>query len=132
MANPTSAHPAGSPIPPPIPAPEPARHMAGSVAQQTREAASTVSHKAEGAAATVGEGMTSMAQTLREQAPRTGMLGSAASNVADTLERGGRYLQEEGLGGMGEELTNLIRRNPLPALLIGFGVGYLIARATRS
>jgi len=102
------------------------------VAQQAREAACAVGHKAEGAAATVGEGMTSAAQTLRAQAPQAGMLGSAAANVADTLERGGRYLQEEGLRGIGDELTNLIRRNPLPALLIGFGVGYLIARATWS
>jgi hypothetical protein len=31
---------------------------------------------------------------------------------------------------MGEDLTNLIRRNPLPAVLVGIGIGYLLARAT--
>jgi len=29
-------------------------------------------------------------------------------------------------------MTNLIRRHPLPAILIGIGVGYLLARITRS
>ena len=60
------------------------------------------------------------------------MLGSAASAVADTLESSGRYLEESGLSGIGEDLTSMIRRNPVPALLVGIGLGFLIARATRS
>jgi hypothetical protein len=72
-----------------------------------------------------------MAGTVREHAP-SGVMGTAASRVADTLESGGRYLREEGLRGMGEDLTELVRRNPIPALLIGIGVGFLLARVTRS
>jgi hypothetical protein len=52
--------------------------------------------------------------------------------MADTLERGGRYLEEEGLRGIGQDLTNVIRRNPIPALLLGIGIGFLIARSLRS
>jgi hypothetical protein len=74
--------------------------------------------------------MQSLAGTLREKMPHEGMMGTAGSAVADTLERGGRYLQEEGLSGMAEDLTALIRRNPIPAMLIAFGVGFLIARST--
>jgi hypothetical protein len=59
-------------------------------------------------------------------------MGTASSAVADTLDRGGRYLQEEGLQGLGEDLTTLIRRNPIPAVLVGIAVGYLIARSVRS
>ena len=59
-------------------------------------------------------------------------MGAAASKVADTLERGGHYLKEEGVPGMAEDLTGLIKRNPIPALLLGIGVGYLIGRALRS
>ena len=33
---------------------------------------------------------------------------------------------------IGDDLTNLIRRNPIPALLLGVGVGFLLARAIRS
>ena len=29
-------------------------------------------------------------------------------------------------------MTNMIRRNPIPAVLIGIGIGFLLARATRS
>jgi hypothetical protein len=30
---------------------------------------------------------------------------------------------------MGQDLTNLVRRNPLPAVLLGIGFGFLLARA---
>jgi hypothetical protein len=76
--------------------------------------------------------MKSLASTIREKGPHEGMLGSASSAVANSLESGGRYLQEEGLGGIGDELTGLIKRNPLPSVLIGIGIGFLIARATSS
>lgn len=32
----------------------------------------------------------------------------------------------------GAEMTDLVRRYPVPALAIGFGLGYLLARATRT
>jgi hypothetical protein len=76
--------------------------------------------------------MKSLAGTIREKAPHGGFVGQASSTVAETLERGGRYLEEQGLSGIGDDLTNLIRRNPIPALLVGIGVGFLLARATRS
>jgi hypothetical protein len=60
------------------------------------------------------------------------MMGTAASRVADTLETGGRYLQEHGLSGIGDDFSNLIRRNPIPAVLVGIGVGFLLARSLRS
>jgi len=60
------------------------------------------------------------------------MLGSAANRVADTLESGGKYLEQEGLSGMAGDLTDLVKKNPIPALLIAVAVGVLIARATRS
>jgi hypothetical protein len=52
--------------------------------------------------------------------------------VASTLEQGGRYIQEEGLSGMTDDLTNLIKKNPIPALLFGIGIGFLLARVTSS
>ena len=49
---------------------------------------------------------------LRESLPHEGMMGTASSALADTLDRSGRYLEEEGLRGMADDLTNLIRRFP--------------------
>jgi hypothetical protein len=74
--------------------------------------------------------MESLAGSIRERTPHSGIIAGAGGAVADTLERGGRYLQEEGLSGIGKDLTELVRRNPIPALLIALGVGFLIARST--
>ncbi len=111
---------------------ESVQELASSATTKASNAASAVGEKVHEGVASVGCGMKSLAGTLREKGPHEGMLGSAASSVASSLESGGRYLQEEGLSGMGQDLTNLIRRNPVPALLLGVGIGYLLARATRS
>ncbi len=108
-----------------------AHDLASSVANRASEFASDVGEKAESATSAVGGSLKSAAETIREHTPDVGFLKSAASGVANTLESGGRYLQEEGLSGMGEDLTNLIRRNPLPALMVGVALGFLLARATR-
>lgn len=49
------------------------------------------------------------------------------STAAHTLEGTGAYLQETSWESMVEDLTGLIRRYPLRSLLIGFGIGYLLA-----
>jgi hypothetical protein len=108
-----------------------ARETASNLADKARDAASAVGQKAENVTHRVGSGLESVAGSIREHAP-SGMVGSAAAHVADSLESGGRYLREEGLSGMGHDLTELIRRNPIPALLVGVGVGFLLARVTRS
>jgi hypothetical protein len=109
-----------------------ASDMASSMTHTAGDAASNIGHRAEEATSAVGGSMRSLAGSLRESLPHEGVMGTASSAVADTLDRGGRYLQEEGLQGIGEDLTNLIRRNPIPALLIGVAVGFLIARSVRS
>jgi hypothetical protein len=60
------------------------------------------------------------------------MFGTAAESVASSLEQGGRYLQQEGFSGVGDDLTNLIKRNPIQSMLVGIGIGFLLARVTRS
>jgi ElaB/YqjD/DUF883 family membrane-anchored ribosome-binding protein len=72
--------------------------------------------------------MSSLAGQLRERAPE-GTLGTAAGAVADRLQSGGRYLQEHDLGDMADDMTSVVRRYPLPALCIGFGVGFLLGMA---
>jgi len=108
-----------------------AKDMASSVADRTRDMASRAGQKAEDMTGRAGDALQSAAGTVRDHAPQSGVLGSAANRVADTLESGGRYLQEEGLSGLAQDATELVKRNPIPALLLGVGVGYLIARALR-
>jgi len=115
---------------------EKVRDAASAGIDRAKDFASSTAHSAgdmaENATGRVGSGMESLAGTIRSNAPHEGMVGSAATMAADTLERGGRYLREEGLSGIADDLTGSIRRNPLQAVLIGVAVGFLLARATRS
>jgi len=106
-----------------------AEDAASYVGHKAEDAASYAGHKAEDASAAVGSGLRSLGKTVRDRGPEGGMSGDASAAVADTLESGGRYLQEEGLKVMTEDVTNLIRRNPIPALLIGVAAGYLAGKA---
>jgi ABC-type transporter Mla subunit MlaD len=110
---------------------EKARDAAQAGWDKTRDAAQGAGHMATHATDSVGSGMESLAGTLRDNAPG-GTLGNAASTVADSLERGGRYIREEGLSGVADDLTGTIRRNPIPSVLVAVAIGFLLARATRS
>ena len=105
--------------------------MASAAAQQAENAAHYVGQKAEDATSAIGSQMRNLGSSIREHAPGGGMFGRTSAAVADKLEGGGRYLQESGLAGIGKDLTALIQRNPIPAVLIGCGVGFVLARATR-
>jgi len=117
-----------------------AQDTASNVAHKAQDAASNLGHKAQDAASTavertddalstVGEKMTHWAGNLREGAPHEGMIGSAASTVANRLEAGGHYLQEHGVEDMTEELGRVIRRYPMQSVLVGLGVGCLLGLA---
>jgi hypothetical protein len=107
-----------------------AKDLAASATKSAGEAATFIGKKADDATSAVGAGMKSLAGTIREKTPDQGMVSAAGSAVANSLEAGGRYLQEQGLSGIGEDMTNIIRRNPVPAVLVAIGIGYLVARAT--
>jgi len=109
-----------------------ARETAHNVADKAKDLTATAGRKADDMAGKVGSGLESAAESIREHTPHTGMLGTAATKVADAVESSGHYLKEEGLSGMANDLTEMVKRNPIPALLLAIGVGVLIARATRS
>jgi hypothetical protein len=111
---------------------EKAKETAATVISKAGEVASSaataVGEKAQQGVAAVGSGMQSLAGSIREHGPQSGVFGTASSKVAETLESGGRYLEEEGLRGMADDFTNLVRHNPIPAVLISLGLGFFIAR----
>jgi ElaB/YqjD/DUF883 family membrane-anchored ribosome-binding protein len=109
-----------------------AKDTAANVTHKAEELAKTAGRKADDATAAVGSSIRSAADTVRAKGPHDGILGSATSATAGALESTGRYLEHEKLSGMAEDMTNLVRRNPIPALLVAAGVGFLIGRALRS
>ena len=81
--------------------------------------------------AAVGERIGSLADVIREKAPHEGAMGTAATAVAEKLDVAGSYLQEKDLNHVLGDVSGIIRRYPVPSLLIGLGIGYLLARTTR-
>ena len=108
-----------------------AQQIAGDVKDKAQEVGTQVADKADAATTTVGEKMTDAAQALRQNAPASGPLAGAADTAADTLQRAGNYLQEQDLSDMRSDLEGLIRRHPIESMLVGLGVGYLLARSMR-
>lgn len=108
-----------------------AQEAASSAAHKAQEMASNVGEKAEDALSSVGDRMSSLAGALREKAPQSGMLGTAASSVAEQLEAGGHYLQEHGFKDMAQDLTAVIRRYPIQAICVALGVGFLVGMGSR-
>jgi vacuolar-type H+-ATPase subunit H len=112
-----------------------ARHKASEIVdtakQKTAEASATAADKVDEAMTATGTQMHTLAQTVREKAPVEGKVGEVASTAADALDRGGRYLQDADLQVVRSDLERAIREHPVEALLVGLGVGYLLARATR-
>jgi len=108
------------------------KDAASHAGQAVENVASTVGQKAENAVGSVGHGMQSLGEKVQEKGPDSGILGKASHAVGDALEKGGKYLEEKKISGMAGDLTDLIKRNPIPAVLVGIGLGFLLARTLRS
>jgi ElaB/YqjD/DUF883 family membrane-anchored ribosome-binding protein len=59
------------------------------------------------------------------------MLGRASGAVADALDSSGRYIEERNISGIANDVTDVIRRNPIPAVLVAVGLGFLLGRTMR-
>ena len=97
---------------------------------KAQEIASTASEQAEAATQRVGEQMENLADRVRDSVPQEGQIGQAATVVAEGLENAGEYLQEANFDDMVKDLTGVVQRYPMQSLLVGLGLGYLLARST--
>jgi len=102
--------------------------QAGSTISST---ASNLGHRADDAAGAAGRSAQQLADTVRSQGPREGYLGSATQSVASGIEQAGKYLEDKHLSGMADDVGSMIKAHPIPAVLIGLGVGFLLGRALR-
>jgi uncharacterized protein YjbJ (UPF0337 family) len=106
----------------------------GAVAEMTakaQELGMTAASMAGEAATAVGETMGSLASVIRDNTPHEGTIASAATAVAGGLESASSYLQEKGYENIATDLTAVIRRYPVQSLLVGIGLGYVLARITK-
>jgi len=107
-----------------------AQDLAGQAKDKAQDMATAARDKAEDAMGAVGNRLSGLADRIRETAPHEGVVGSAASTVAEKLHSGGQYLQQHSLRDVSNDLTAMVRSYPIQALLVGVGIGYLVAMAT--
>jgi len=107
------------------------KEKAQQVADKAQDLGQQAVDRADATTTTVGEKMTDVAQTIRDKAPTTGPVANVADTAADTLQRAGTYLQQQDLADMRADLEGIIRRHPMESMLVGLGVGYLLARSMR-
>jgi uncharacterized protein YjbJ (UPF0337 family) len=105
--------------------------VVANVSAKAQEFGATAAKKANEAAPLIGEKMESLATSIRERAPRDGTLGTASTKMAEGLDSASYYLKEKKFEYLGEDLLGLIRRYPLQSLLVGFGLGLLLAVRTK-
>ena len=85
-----------------------------------QELASALARQAEAA----GERLQTLANAFREALPSDG----GAAFLEESLTAARNYLGEHDVRGMGRDVTDFIRRYPIPTMLVGASLGYLIAR----
>ena len=109
-----------------------ATHAATAVGSMAGQAASDVGKKADDLTASAGVGIQGLGDRISKNGPQGGMLGTATQAVAKSVVDGGAYLEDAKLSGFAEDMTQLIRRNPIPAVMIAIGLGWIIASRMRS
>lgn len=106
-----------------------AEQLASTVKDKASQLGTTMSDKANAAVTTMGEKMADLGHSLRDRAPNA--LAPYADRAASGLERAGQYLQEGDLGDFVDDVAGIIRRHPIPAMLTGVAIGFLVARNSR-
>jgi len=107
------------------------KEKASDLGDRAQEAGAQAAAKADDAMTATGSQMHTIAQTIREKAPVEGRVGEVAQQAASVLDRSGSYLEQSDLNDVRGDLEQMIKRYPVQSLLVGLGVGYLLARATR-
>jgi uncharacterized protein YjbJ (UPF0337 family) len=105
--------------------------VVANITAKAQELGATAANKANEAATVVGEKIGSLANVIRENAPHEGTVATAATAVVDGLESASSYLREKKFEHLAKDVTALIRTYPVQSLLMGVGLGYLLARRKR-
>jgi ElaB/YqjD/DUF883 family membrane-anchored ribosome-binding protein len=90
-----------------------AHDAATSTIEQAKEFAGDMSRRATEAASNIKDRAGDLASDMERK-------------VTETYEAGRDYVRERGLGGLADDAAEVVRRNPIPSVLIGFGLGFLL------
>jgi ElaB/YqjD/DUF883 family membrane-anchored ribosome-binding protein len=102
-----------------------AENLASTVKDKASQLSSSAADKANTAITSMGEKMSNVGHTLREKAP------TSLQSYAESIERAGQYLQRQDLSDFVEDLSGIIRRHPMPAMMTGIALGFLLSRTAK-
>jgi ElaB/YqjD/DUF883 family membrane-anchored ribosome-binding protein len=108
-----------------------AKDAVGSVGDMAAETACAVGKKADDLTAAAGHEIREFGHTIGSKAPHEGIAGHASQAVADSIKGGGRYIEEAKLSGMAQDVEQVIKNHPIPALLVCLGIGYCLGRTMK-
>lgn len=105
-----------------------ASHAVSAAGDIASQAACDAGNKVDQLAARAGTGIHEIGDCMGRSLPRSGMVGNASQSLAGAVQHSGEYLEDQKLSGMAKDVTCLIRRNPIPSVLISIGIGWFVAR----
>jgi hypothetical protein len=105
-----------------------ASHAASDVSVLAGETVRVFGKKADELAYNAGIGIQGLGDLLSKNSPEAGILRNASDAVAGVVKEGGKYLKDAKLTGLTEDVSHVIRRNPIQSVLIAAGVGWFIGR----
>jgi len=108
-----------------------AKETVAAVGEMATQAASAVGQKANDLTSAAGHELRDFGESIGKKAPHEGLAGAASQAVAEGIKGGGRYIEEAKLSGMAEDVEQLVRTHPIPALLVCFGIGYCVGRVMK-
>jgi hypothetical protein len=111
---------------------ETARDTATGVVDRTRDLAGNVADKARDMAGNVADTARDWASGAVGAVKDSDVVNKTGEYVSDAWETGSRYFQEHNFKDMADDVAGVIRRNPIPAMLVGVGLGFILARSLRS
>jgi ElaB/YqjD/DUF883 family membrane-anchored ribosome-binding protein len=111
---------------------ESARDTATGVMDRARDVAGNVGDKARNVASSVADTARDWASGAVGAVKDSDVVNKAGDYVQDAWETGSRYVHDHSIKDMAEDVAGVIRRNPIPALLVGIGLGFILARSLRS
>jgi hypothetical protein len=108
------------------------RDATRSTVESVRDTATGVMDRAKDVAGNVADTARDWASGAVNAVKDSDVVNKAEQYVSNAWETGSRYIHEHNLSDMAEDVAGVIRRNPIPAMLVGIGLGFILARSLRS
>jgi len=105
-----------------------ASHVASAISSMASRAAGDAGKKADDLTASAGVGIQGLGDKLSQNTAHEGLLASASQAVARSVQDGCKYVETSRFSGMTGDVIHLIRRNPVPAVLLSIGLGWFASR----